>query len=240
MTVNKVRKRFWITSLRSLAKKILRKCVTCKRLYGRPYLAPPPPPLPSFRVNELKPFTATAIDFTGHLYVRGENEVYICLFTCCTTRAIHLEIVTDATVDSYIRAFRRFCSSYSAPNIIYSDNAKTFIAGEAEIKRLYEIASSDNAQKIYADKRMKFKYTPVQAPWMAGVHERCIGIVKTAIKKVLAHAQVSLDELQTLIKEIQATINNRPLNRHPVRDRGYQTHNTELVTVRSRSRIDSV
>ena len=63
--------------------------MTCKKLAGRPYTAPDPPPLVKARVQQSMPFEVTGIDFTGALYVRdakGENKVYICLFTCaCNT-----------------------------------------------------------------------------------------------------------------------------------------------------------
>ncbi|XP_074649062.1 uncharacterized protein LOC141904377 [Tubulanus polymorphus] len=212
MTICDVRKRYWISAVRFVAKKNLHRCVTCKKLYGKPYTAPDPPPLPDFRLTNFRPFSATAMDFTGHLNVRkGVTEVgkcYICLYTCCTT---HLEVVNDLSVDSYIRSFRRFCTAYSTPNILYSDNAKTFVAGEAEIKRLFEIANSSQSQNHYAEKRVAFKYAPVQAPWMAGVHERCVGTIKRAVKKTLKNALVTIEELQTLVKEIQAIVNNRPL-----------------------------
>ena len=55
------------------------------------------------------PFEVTGIDFTGALYVRGnpgETKVYICLFTCAVSRAVHLEIVTDLTVECFLQAFR--------------------------------------------------------------------------------------------------------------------------------------
>ena len=59
------------------------------------------------------PFTVMGIDFTGALYVQvngTESEVYICLFTCTTTRAIHLEIVTGLTTETFLLALRRFAS----------------------------------------------------------------------------------------------------------------------------------
>ena len=46
----------------------------------------------------------TGVDFTGALYVcatEGERKVYLCLFTCAASRAIHLEIVTDLTVEFF-------------------------------------------------------------------------------------------------------------------------------------------
>ena len=75
---------------------------------GKPYRAPDPPPLPKMRVNESKPFEVTGVNFTGALYVKElsrEKKVYICLFTCACTRGVHLEIVSDLTVDSFILAF---------------------------------------------------------------------------------------------------------------------------------------
>ena len=56
--------------------------------------------LPRFRVEEQSLFFNVVIDFAGPLYIRGENggksgKVYVALFACCTTRAIHLELVPD-------------------------------------------------------------------------------------------------------------------------------------------------
>ena len=67
-----------------------------------------PPPLVKSRVSLSDPFTITGVDFTGALYVRtteGESKVYLCLFTCAVSRAIHLEIVTDLTVECFLQAF---------------------------------------------------------------------------------------------------------------------------------------
>ena len=85
---------------------------------GKPYRAPDPPPLPKVRVAESPPFTVTGVDFTGALYVKTggqERKVYICLFTCAATRAVHLEVVSDLTVDTFLLAFRRFSSRKSLP-----------------------------------------------------------------------------------------------------------------------------
>ena len=59
----------------------------------------------------------------------------MCLFTCASTRAVHLELVEDLTVESLIRAFRRFCARRGLPATIISDNAKTFKAASKEVKK---------------------------------------------------------------------------------------------------------
>lgn len=104
-TVTALRQRFWITSIRQYVKKLLRRCVTCRKLEGTAYKAPDPAPLPKVRVQEAAPFSVTGVDFTGPLYIRsnsGETEGYICLFTCPVTRAIHLEVVPDLSERSFL------------------------------------------------------------------------------------------------------------------------------------------
>ncbi len=112
---------------RSLVKAIIHKCVVCRRYEGRSIKPPPAPPLPFFRVNEAPPFSYTAVDYAGPMYV-GKQKVWICLFTCCVTRATHLEIVCDMSTPTFIRALRRFSARRGFPKRILSDNAKTFKA----------------------------------------------------------------------------------------------------------------
>jgi hypothetical protein len=97
-TLTALRQRYWIPSGRQLVKKIINKCVTYRKICGSSYNPPDPPPLPKARLQQTRPFEITGVDFTGALYVKElgtENKAYICLFTCATTRAVHLEIVSD-------------------------------------------------------------------------------------------------------------------------------------------------
>ena len=130
-TLTAIRQQFWIPIARQSIKSLLRHCTTCRRHGGKPYATPDPPPLPEIRTRDTIPFTITGIDFTGALYVRQdstENKVYICLFTCATSRVIHLEVVTDLTVESFLLDFRRITSRRSVPKIVMSDNASTYFS----------------------------------------------------------------------------------------------------------------
>ena len=130
-TLTALRHDYWVPSGRQYIKGLLRLCTTCKRHHGKPYPAPEPAPLPKDRLRDTTPFTITGVDFTGALYVQdntGESKVYICLFTCATTRAIHLEVVTDLSVETFMLAFRRFVSRKSLPHIMMSDNASTYLS----------------------------------------------------------------------------------------------------------------
>jgi len=95
------------------------------------------PPLIKDRLNSLHPFDeVTGVDYTGTLYVRtnsGEQKVYICLFTCVVSRAIHLEVVCDLTLQCFLQAFHRFVGRRSLLHLMLSDNALTYQAAVEEI-----------------------------------------------------------------------------------------------------------
>ena len=100
-TLSTIREWYWILKGRQVVKKILRGCVVCNKLEGVPYSSVPPPDLPSERTSEDPPFSHTGIDFAGPLYVKGDDEsdkAYVCLFTCTSTRAVHLELTPDLSV----------------------------------------------------------------------------------------------------------------------------------------------
>lgn len=61
------------------------------------------------------------------------------------------------------------------------------------------------------EKRIEWKFIPARAPWFGGFYERLIGLTKSAMKKVLGSAYITFQELQTLIVQIEAKINDRPL-----------------------------
>ena len=183
----------------------------CKKTSGQPYMTPDPPPLVKSRVSQSGPCTVTGVDFTGALYIRtseGERKVYLCLFTCAVCRAVHLEIVTDLTVECFLQAFRRFAGRRSLPKLLLSDNASTFLAAAEELKQLF---SSDALLESLAHKGVEWKFIPKRAPWFGGFWERLIGLTKSALKKTLGRTHATLESLQTVIVEIEALLNDRPL-----------------------------
>ena len=113
-TLTYVRQSYWVPTLRQFVKKLLNKCVTCRKVMGKSYNKPDPPPLPKIRVQEASPFTVTGVDYAGALYVKDSEETfkkaYLCLFTCASTREVHLEVVPNWSEHSFIQAFRRFVS----------------------------------------------------------------------------------------------------------------------------------
>ena len=146
-----------------MVKSLLRKCARCRRVAGKPYSQPDPPPLPSARVKDARPFEITGADFTGALHVKkmGDNKVYICLFTCGVTRAVHLEVVEDLSVETFLQALRRFAARRSLPRILISDNASTF---QAAAKGLEELIISTQMSETLSTLGEQWKFIPKRAP----------------------------------------------------------------------------
>ena len=67
------------------------------------------------------------------------KKVWMCLYTCCVTRAVHLDIVPNLTTETFICCFRHFAARRGFPRIMVSDNAKTFKAAAKEIAAVIQL-----------------------------------------------------------------------------------------------------
>nr|XP_053651685.1 uncharacterized protein LOC128701789 [Cherax quadricarinatus] len=62
-TLNCIRETFWIPQGRQSVKGVIKSCVICRRVDARTYMYPGPPPLPKERVQLVKPFDVTGVDY---------------------------------------------------------------------------------------------------------------------------------------------------------------------------------
>ena len=56
--------------------------------------------------------------------------MYILIFTSLNVRAVHIELVSDMSTQSFVLAFLRFVNLYGIPSFLYSDNARSFVSGD--------------------------------------------------------------------------------------------------------------
>lgn len=213
-TLVEVRARYWIVKGRQFVRQLLHGCVLCRKFDGVPYHAPPSPPLPEFRVNPEPPFTYTGVDFAGPLYIKAapsmsSNKVWICLYTCCVVRAVHLEIVPDMSAETFIRSFKRFTARRGFPRKMISDNAKSFKSAAKTIKAVMD---HPDVQRHFAGIRVEWLFNVEKAPWTGGIFERMVRSMKRCLKKTIGKAVLTYDELATAITEVEVILNSRPLS----------------------------
>ena len=132
------------------------------------------------------------------------RKMYIALFSCAVTRAIHLDITEDLETGTFLRCFRKFIARRGVPQLIISDNAKTFKSAAKELKTLYE---HPDIQAFLTEKRITWTFNLEKAPWWGGFYER----VMKGVKRCLANARLSYDELLTLVIEVESTLNVRSI-----------------------------
>ena len=211
-TLARLRETFWLPKGRQVIKQQLAKCFTCRYLLAKTYNYPGPPVLPMCRVNYSVPFASVGVDYSGHIVITNPDQTiskyYFCLFTCAATRAIHLELARDMTAATFLQLLRRFVARRSCPSTLISDNGKYFTANADFIRRLQDDPS---VKEYLQERRIEWKFIPPRSPWMGGFYERLVGVVKRALRLVLFRKNVSEDELQTLLAEIEQRVNNRPL-----------------------------
>jgi len=215
-TLTFIRERFWILKGRQTTRKVIKSCVICRRLEGHSYGTVPSPDLPAERVSEDPPFSHVGVDFAGPLHIKvacdqaeeRQEKVYVCLFTCTATRAVHLELTRDIGVDTFLLALRRFVGRRGLPATIISDNAKTF---KSSSKQVTKIMRSSEVQSFLTSKRISWKFIIERAPWWGGFYERLIQSVKRCLRKSLGRTILNFDQMNTLLVEIEGILNSRPL-----------------------------
>ncbi|GBN46894.1 hypothetical protein AVEN_122159-1, partial [Araneus ventricosus] len=103
-----VRERFWPLNGRSLCRKIVYECIVCFK--ARPIVTSQlMGNLPRDRVVPDYPFNCSGVDFCGPFMIRYRNQrkgvlhkMYVCIFVCFVSKAVHIEIVSDLTSEAFI------------------------------------------------------------------------------------------------------------------------------------------
>ena len=89
-----------------------------------------------------------------------------------------------------------------------SDNATTYTATANHLRKLF---NSPAVLEAHSRRGTEWRFIPARAPWYGGFWERLIGLTKTSLKKILGRRFVSMETLQTIVTEIEAVLNDRPL-----------------------------
>ncbi|GFY56658.1 integrase catalytic domain-containing protein [Trichonephila inaurata madagascariensis] len=109
-TLAQVREKFWILKGRQCVKSILSRCFLLKKYTVGP-VNQEITPLPPDRVLESPPFSISGLDFAGLFSIKdSDKKHYLLLFSCATTRALHLELLPSMSTDQFLLAFHRFIS----------------------------------------------------------------------------------------------------------------------------------
>ena len=143
---------------------------------------------------------------------KRKQKLYLCLFTCLATRAVHLEMA-----DSFLNAFNRMVSRRGKPEEVVSDNGENFVAADKELQELVNRLDQHRIIKSAANRGIKWHFNPPLSPHFGGAHEIMIKAAKCSLKAILTDADMSDEQMMTVITGAESLLNSRPLT--------YQTAN---------------
>lgn len=216
LLVYSMRERWWILGARNLARQVVHNCVVCKRMRGRT-LTPLMGNLPSERLEPSFPFMQCGVDYAGPLNIldrkgRGAKliKAYICLFVCFTTRAIHLELVGSLSTQDYILALKRFIARRGKPYQIFSDNGKNFVGAEKELSIIFN--NANDICDFLSNNQIRLTFIPPYSPHFGGLWEAGVKSCKYHLRRVLGNARLTREEFETVLTQIEAVLNSRPLS----------------------------
>ncbi len=217
--LSSIRDEFWPVAGRNLARTTVKRCFRCFR-FKPDYVQPIMANLPRDRTVPSPPFHVTGLDYAGPFLVRqglGKSrsrkleKCYIGVFVCFSTKALHLELVSSLTANSFLLALRRFVSRRGKPSKIVSDNGTTFVGAHRELKTFLE-SNQDTLKCNATNEGIDWQFICPYSPHMGGLWESGVKSVKHHLKRVLANAHLTFEELITTLAQIEAILNSRPLS----------------------------
>lgn len=211
-----IRQHFWILKGRSAVNHVLKSCLVCRKLKAMPQNQQMAN-LPASRVTpEEPPFSRVGVDYFGPFFIkraRSELKRYGCLFTCLTTRAIHLEVSNTLDTDSFINALQRFIARRGQPIEMRSDNGTNFVGGLRELRRAIDEWNHQQISDHLLQGNVKWIFNPPGASHMGGVWERQIRTVRSVLNGVLQLQRLDDEGLATLFCCVESIVNGRPITK---------------------------
>lgn len=221
MMIATLRQKYWIINCKTQVRQHLHKCIPCTRwkatknsqLMGD---------LPPERVNFKHAFHQTGVDYAGPIWLKSmtgrrpkPHKAYISIFVCLSSKAVHIELVSDLTTEAFIAALKRFMARRGVSADIFSDNGTNFIGANnvhAEINKLNKSLKHNTLiSNFLLGMNTRWHFIPPSAPNFGGLWEAAVKSTKYHLRRVLGNTTLNFEEMTTLLAQIEAVLNSRPL-----------------------------
>ena len=213
--LNVLRKQFYIPNAYNTIKKVLKVCISCKKLYGRT-IKLNQAPYRSFRIDPLqRPFMNIALDHIGPFNVcdpsNNKIKTYLLIITCFYTRAINLIVCQNINNKSFLQALQQHIHEYGIPQTVISDNGSPITSSVKQVQEYLTDPDIQNFMKERNIKPLEFSPYPAGASFLGGVVESMVKQVKHLIYSSIGKRILNLDEFYFITSECKMLVNKRPI-----------------------------
>ena len=151
----------------------------------------------------------------GHVHKPTVVKTYICVFVSLSVKAAHLELVSDLTSEAFVATLRRFIARRGKPSLIWSDHGSNFVGAQKDLKELVEFLEDLKTQNAISQfctsQRIVWKFIPERSPHFGGLWESCVKSMKGHLKRILSGIKLTFEEYATVLTQVEACLNSRPL-----------------------------
>lgn len=218
-TISEIRSSgYWIVGVNVLARKVIFYCIKCRKLRGE-LGEQKMSDLPKERFAMDGPFSYCGLDMFGPFYTKlGRNlyKRYVALFTCLSSKAIHLEATFEMSTDSFINALRRFLTRRGPIRSIQSDNGTNFLGADNEFAKIVHGLDQSKVKGFLSSNNcdwILWKRNPPHSSHRGGIWERAIRSARAIIDSLMMENNQHFDDevFRTFLCEVESIMNSRPI-----------------------------
>ncbi|GBM14889.1 hypothetical protein AVEN_28611-1 [Araneus ventricosus] len=208
-----MRQVYWIVGVMYSLRKVGRNCVVCARFrseFSKQIMAY----LPSSRVRPGRAFLRSGTDFCGPFLVNPRHgrciksmKMYVCIFACLITKALHIELVSDPTIEAFLASFKCFVGRRGKPIELFGDCGTNFVGA----KHVLKLRCSEAIGLCLANEGVIWRMNVPSAPHFGGLWEAAVKSMKHHLRRVMGSQFLAQEEFLTVLVEIEAVLYSRLL-----------------------------
>ena len=219
LTLYKARKRVWIINARQAVKKSLYKCSCRKNIMLGEQMGK----IPNWRHENPTIWTRVGTDVLGPFFVKNKclkcnkkddnhlNKTFAILWTDLVSRGVMVDLLDSADSEGVIRSMRRLTATYGAASVYYSDNGSYYKKANIELKNFMASIDWPKIRKEISKWNAQWIFATAASPFRNATSERMVRSIKEGLAAVIKKDTLTFPELSTVLLEISAYINNRPI-----------------------------
>ena len=141
------------------------------------------------------------------------SKVWVMVYTCLSTRAVSFQCIRRIHTTAVINSLHRHIAAHSKPSTIFSDNGRSFLGANQELKKIYERVNWPTVALNFdqGDDAIEWKFQTPFSPHMGGSFERIVQSCKRALFSLTSGELVDYDTFITMLAQAEACVNSRPL-----------------------------